>query len=449
VRSAQITLHELVAVFRRRKRYFLLPTAVITVLCSIGVFLMSNKYESSTTILVQRDEILNPLLSYQMAVAMASEDRLRTFNEIIYSQTTLRRLADTLGLTDASTTEEKAQGIIAGLEKAIEVERRGSESFRITVTDTDPARAKHATEALADMFIGTILGVESQRNDQTVRFFEKKLAEIRKKFESSQQQVVSRLRSRIETLPEESRQLYTQVETVERTLTDLETKEKLYNDELQVLKTFPAAMKTETGKQALYDLQRADVPFAAEFRTLMTKYDEYSRKYKPMYPDLIALEGQISDLLQRMQSAMEGELAKQQPKREDLEKRRALLVDRLKQSSVSQRVDEDKESDYGIYRKLYDEMKVKLEQAITSRDLGTGGANQFIIIDPALLPIKPTKPNRPQLIVAGMLLGIFFGMAAVILKELLDTTVRSPRDVEVFQKPVIAFIADGRRQLPE
>ncbi len=151
----------------------------------------------------------------------------------------------------------------------------------------------------------------------------------------------------------------------------------------------------------------------------------------------------------RMQGAMEAELSKQQPKRDDLEARRAKLVDRLKQSTVSARVDEDKESDYGIYRKLYDDMKVKLEQAITSRDLGSGSQNQFLIIDPALLPVKPTKPNRPQLIVAGMLIGLFFGLVAVIVKELLDTTVRTPRDVEVFQKPVIAFITDGRRRLPE
>ena len=208
-------------------------------------------------------------------------------------------------------------------------------------------------------------------------------------------------------------------------------------------------MKTETGKQSLFDLQRAEIPFAIEYRSLITKYDEYSRKYKPMYPDLILVEGQIIDLLQRMQNAVESELAKQQPKRDELERRRAQLVDRLKQSSVSQRVDEDKESDYGIYRRLYDEMKVKLEQAITSRDLGTSGANQFIIIDPALLPIKPTKPNRPQLMFAGIIVGLFFGLIAVILKELLDTTVRTPRDVEVYQKPVIAFISDGRRQLPE
>ena len=449
MRSAQITLHEVFAVFRRRRRYFVLPTAIIAALCAIGALLLSNKYESSTTILVQRDEVLNPLISYQMAVSMASEDRLRTFNEIIYSQLTLRKLADSLGLTGKSSTEEEEQSIIAALEKAIEIERRGGDSFRITITDTNPARAKRAAETLSNLFIATILQVEGQRNEQAVKFFEKKLEDVRRKFESSQQQVVTRIKSRLDYQPEESRQLFTQVETLEKSIADIDSRVKAYEDELVILKTFPNAMKTETGKQSLFDLQRAEIPFAIEYRSLITKYDEYSRKYKPMYPDLIHLEGQIIDLLQRMQNAVESELAKQQPKRDELEKRRAQLVDRLKESSVSQRVDEDKESDYGIYRKLYDEMKVKLEQAITSRDLGTSGANQFIIIDPALLPIKPTKPNRPQLMFAGLILGLFFGLVTVILKELLDTTVRTPRDVEVYQKPVIAFITDGQRRLPE
>ena len=89
-------------------------------------------------------------------------------------------------------------------------------------------------------------------------------------------------------------------------------------------------------------------------------------------------------------------------------------------------------------------MKVKLEQAITARDLGTASASQFIVIDPALLPTKPTKPNRPQLVLAGLAVGLFLGFVTVLLKELLDTTVRTPRDIEVYQKPVIAFITDGQ-----
>lgn len=449
MRSAQITLHEVIAVLKHRRRYFIMPAAIVTVLCTLGAFMLSNKYVSTTTILVQRDEILNPLISYQIAVAIASEDRLRTFNEIIYSRLTLRKLIDSLGFVQGQMSEEDEQAIIEIVERNIEIERRGSDSFRISYTDVDPARAKQAAETLSNLFIETILQVEGARNERAVTFFATKLEEIRQKFESSQKLVVTRLRSRIDYLPEESLQLYTQVENFQRQIDDIDVKEKGYQHALDVLKTFPGAIKTPGGKEALYDLQRAELPFAIEFRELMTKYDDYSRKYKPMYPDLIKMEDQILDILIRIQNAVVSELAKQQPKRGDLERRRAQLVDRLRESSVSQHVEQGNESDYEIYKKLYDELKIKLEQARTSRDLGTGGTNQFIIIDPALLPVKPSKPNRPQLIFAGLMIGLFFGIVTVILKEMLDTTIRTPRDVEVYQKPVIAFITDGRRELTE
>ncbi len=447
MRSAQITLHEILTVFRRRQRFFWIPVVVVTTLSIIGAFMLSNKYESSTTILVQRDEVLNPLISYQMAVAMASEDRLRTFNEIIYSRFTIKKLIDSLGMSGQITSEEDDQVLVNRIQNSIETERRGSDSFRITFTDTDPARAQRATQTLANLFIKTVLQVEGQRNEQAVQFFEKKLDEIRQKFEISQKLVVSRLKSRIDYLPDETRQMYNQVEGFETRINEIDTKFKTYQDALTILKTFPAAIQTETGKQALYDLQRMDIPFAAEFGLLVSRYDDYSRRYTPKYPEVVKLEGQILELLQRAQNAIETELTKLQPKREDYEQRRSQLVDRLKESSVSQRVDEDKETDYSVYKRLYDEMKVKLEQAIMTRDLGSGGENQFMIIDPALLPLKPSKPNRLQLAIAGLALGIFFGLVAIILKEMLDTTVRTPRDIEIYQKPVIAFITDGHQEI--
>ena len=447
MRSAQVTLHEVIAVFRRRKRYLIIPVIIVTTLSIIGAFMLSNKYESSTTILVQRDEILNPLISYQMAVAMASEDRLRTFNEIIYSRFTIKKLIDSIGLTAKAINEEQDQALVVAVQNGIATERRGSDSFRISYTDTDPARAQHAAQALANIFIQTILQVEGTRNEQTVQFFEKKLEEIRQKFEISQKLVVTRLKSRINYLPEEIQQIYSQVESFDDRINEIDIKLKIYQDGLDILKTFPNAIQTEAGKQSLFDLQRSDIPFQEEFSTLVTRYDDYSRRYTPKYPEVVKLEGQILELLQRIQNAIESELTKLSPRRDDFERRRAQLVDRLKESSASQRVDEDKESDYGIYRRLYDEMKVKLEQAIMTRDLGFGGANQFMIIDPALLPTRPSKPNRIQLAIAGLALGFFFGLVAVVLKELLDTTVRTPRDIEIYQKPVIAFITDGQEQI--
>jgi uncharacterized protein involved in exopolysaccharide biosynthesis len=445
VKPAQLTIHDLLSIYRRRKKYLFIPAVIVTVLSAAGAMIMSNKYESSTTILVQRDEILNPLISYQMAVAMASEDRLRTFNEIIYSHTMLEKLRDSV-FTDEEPDPDvvvDAQAVLEALKKRITTERRGSDSFRITFVSNDATKCQAAVALLADQFIQTILTVEGQRNEATVKFFEDKLAELRTKFEASQQRVVSALQTRVNVLPQDSKELYTRLEAVQLQISDFDTRMNVYKEKLEDLKLFPAALGTLNGMQTLYELQRSNIPFADDLKTQLVKYDDITRKYKGKYPEVLRIEEQLSALLVRIQRAIETEIHKQEPTRWELERKRAALVEELKQTSISARLDKDLESDYGIYQKLYDEMKVKLEQAITTRDLGRNASNQFIIIDPPLVPTMPTQPNRPMVILGGLAVGLFLGFLSVVFKELLDTTIRSPRDVETYQKPVIAFITES------
>lgn len=442
---AQLKFRELLAIYRRRRKYLFIPAAITTAISVVGAVVISNKYESSTTILVQRDEILNPLISYQMAIAMASEDRLRTFNEIIYSHTTMKKLYDSLYRNDDLEVKDESARI-EGLRKNITTERRGSDSFRITYVSNEPVKAQAAVKLLAEDFIQTTLRVEGQRNDQAVQFFQDKLDELKEKYEASQGKVVSALKSRVNMMPQDSRDLYLQLEGIEKQIADHDSRITLYQEKLSDLRKFPAAMETDAGRQILYDLQRAPIPFADDLKIQLQKYDDITRKYKGKYPEVLRVEGQLADLLVRIQNAIQGEITKQEPTRWDLERRRTRLVETLKESSISQKMDRDVEADYDIYKKLYDEMKVKLEQAMTTRDLGRTASNQFIIIDPPLVPTKPTKPNRPLLVLGGLFVGLFFGFVSVVVKEMLDTTIRSPRDIEVYHKPVIAFITEGREQ---
>jgi succinoglycan biosynthesis transport protein ExoP len=443
LRSTQFSLREFLVLLRRRKKYILIPTIAITLISTVGAYLLPNRYESSTTILVQRDEILNPLISFEMAVTMATEDRLRTFNEIIFSQTTIQQLIDSLGLGRNIVTENQRQGLTEALRKNISVERRGSDSFRINYLDTDPMRAQQAAALLSRIFIQTTLRVEGQRNEQAVQFFQNKLSELRQKYETSQKEVLSLLQQRLSTMPGESKTVYTQVEGIEVQMRDLDIKLKAYKNALTVFKGLPDLLKSESGKQALYDLQREELPYIADLRTLLAKYDDYLRRYTPKYPEVQKVEAQLLLLLDRMKGSIENDMAHQESVRGELEDRRAKLLENIKKSSISERVDEDKESDFSIYRKLYDEMKIKLEQAEMARDLGRKGANQFIIIDPALVPANPSKPNRSQLVFGGLALGLFLGFLTIIILEILDSTVRYARDIEVYEKPIIAFITEG------
>ncbi len=425
----------------------IIPALTVTVLCIVGAFILPNKYESSTSILVQRDEILNPLISYDIAVAMASDDRLRTFNEIIYSRTNIQRLIDSLGLGTGLKTEEQRQALVDAVGKNISTERRGSDSFRISYLDTDPKRAQRAVTVVTNMFIEATLRVEGQKNEQAVQFFQGKLDELRQKYESSEKQFVSRLQEHPDSNPEETRSIAGQIQDIERQIDDLDAREKMYKREAGVVQSLPTTMHTASGKQALYDLQRTDLPFVADLKDLLSKYDDLLRHYTPKYPEVQNIEKQIVRILDRMQKGIESELVKLGPNRKDLENHRAQLIDELRKYSIDEHTDADKASDYNIYRKLYDDMKVKLEQAVAARDLGDKAANQFIILDPPLVPPEPSKPNRVQIIIAGLFVGLFIGGVTAILREMLDTTVRIPRDIEVYQKPVIAFITEGEEHL--
>ena len=442
VKAPQITFQEVVTVFRRRKKLFFLPAFFVLGVCVVGALLLPRKYASFTTIMVQKDEVLNPLVSFTMAVTMASEDRLKTFNEIVYSTNAIGMLIDSLEL-GTTETEEERQKLIEDIKKDILTERPGSATFRISCLDVEPVRAQQKALLLANYFMKKVLQVENQRNEMAVEFFEKKLEELRQKYEAGQHEMVSLLRSRIQEMPTESRVVSSRLEDVEREMVELDGEAKVYQQALTMLRKFPQALHTSEGKQLLFEIERQNLPHVGELRPLVSKYDDYTRRYTEHYPEVQTLHKQILGILSIMRNSLETEIAELRKDRWEYERRRSQIVEELKRLSVTQQLDKETESNLGLYRGLYDEMKVRLEQARTVRDLGMRGREQFIIIDPPLVPTEPSKPNRLLIISAGACFGVVLGLFAVAAAELLDSRIKTARDITIYKKRVIAYIHEG------
>ena len=90
----------------------------------------------------------------------------------------------------------------------------------------------------------------------------------------------------------------------------------------------------------------------------------------------------------------------------------------------------------------YQEVVHKLEEAKASIELERDQmAERFAIIDPAVFPEEPIKPNRLALTFIGLILGIGVGVGAAAAAEALDSTFHSATKLEhMTGLPVLAVI---------
>lgn len=441
---AQVTINEVISIFKRRKVLFIIPVIILTAISIVGSFLLPKLYEANTVILYQRNDVTTPLLGLEYSSNMGSEDRIRMYREILSSRSVLEKLIDSLGWRNDIKTEQQMQLILSSITKRIDIQNRSSNTFIIGFSDRDPVVTQKTVIILTSLLIETISKVQTQQNEQAVAFFENKLREIKENLDQNQKKLMAAIGNRINTLPEQGRTQYLQLENVDKQINTLDYQISVYEQTIKTLNKILNSYNPIRDKDSLYTIGRLDIPFASDLITLLKKYDEMLLRYTPEYPEVKKIDNQIPPLLTRIKNAIENDLNLKHASRNELEKTRNQLIENMRESYVSLKVNIEQESDYNLYKKLYEDMKVKLEQARTTRDLGYTTANQFVILDPPIFPTKPTKPKKIQLIIAGFGIGIFLGITIVVLRELLDTTIRNPKDIEIYQKPVIAYITDGK-----
>ncbi|HAM51700.1 MAG TPA: chain-length determining protein, partial [Nitrospiraceae bacterium] len=84
-------------------------------------------------------------------------------------------------------------------------------------------------------------------------------------------------------------------------------------------------------------------------------------------------------------------------------------------------------------------MEAKVAHGLEKEQMG----ERFTLIDPARIPEKPIRPNRPLILLIGLVLGIGAGIAAASLQEASDHSVHRSEDLAVaFPFPVLSEIPE-------
>lgn len=223
-----------------------------------------------------------------------------------------------------------------------------------------------------------------------------------------------------------------------------------YPDVVQLRRQI-AEMEKQTGSVNSSSDQAKDL---AKARAELTAARE---KYSPDHPDVIRLTKLVASLEKSLKDppvTPETTVAKEQPdnpayitlkadleglksemqslaaKRTDLNAKLAEYEKRTAQSPEVERVYLTLKRDYDDSVIEYQQVQAKQMAAQVGQQLEKDRKGErFSLIDPPHLPEQPLKPNRPAIVILGLLLSIFSGVGSVAAAESMDTSVRGAHGV--------------------
>ena len=162
--------------------------------------------------------------------------------------------------------------------------------------------------------------------------------------------------------------------------------------------------------------------------------DSLRKPRKPDNPAFLTLRAQIE--------AVTAQLASMRNEREEMRLRARLLDSRVSVTPEIEREYLEITRDLDSSRVRFRELREKQMQAQLSEQLERDRkAERFTLIEPPIFPERPNRPNRVMILMLGLVLGLLGGVGAAALREALDQTVHSPRDVmRTLQVPVLAML---------
>ncbi len=90
--------------------------------------------------------------------------------------------------------------------------------------------------------------------------------------------------------------------------------------------------------------------------------------------------------------------------------------------------------------KLYLLIEEKYQEAVISEKSIPSNVQ---VIDAAIIPIEPSKPNRALIVLVGFIIGLGLSIGYVILRKYLDSSIRTPEDVKNRGANVLSWIPDA------
>jgi polysaccharide chain length determinant protein (PEP-CTERM system associated) len=445
-----------------RKRFFIYSFISISLVTLIAGLFVPKHYTSSATIVVQEQNIIQPLMQ-GTAVATDIADRARQARELIDSRQLLNKVMDAVGWSGPQYTPLQLERIRDGLKSKIKLEASGDNLITISYSDKDPERTKLVVDKIAEYFIADSQQRKSDESRKAYEFIDSQVSAYHKKLLDTEQKL-KEFRSKDPGLPTSSqgdiRQRITELRSaIERT--------KLGISEEEIKKR--SLEKQLSGEAGLTSSLTREGQYLSRIAELQNELDTLLLSYTETHPDVIVLRHQIEDLkksiakertktkpekgsqsgngetyvdegirlsplyetLRTQLSQSRTQIATLNARLKENQKLLAEEVEISKKASSSEAVLSELNRDQEVNQQIYNDLLRRRENARVSMnmDISQKGLDMKIY-EPAYLPLKPSGLRLIHFALAGLVLGLGIPAGALAIYLELDPNIRSKKKIE-------------------
>jgi polysaccharide biosynthesis transport protein len=430
-----------------RKHQWLIVTFLLTVvtIVTIGSFKMKPVYVASARVEVDRE---NPnTLPFQDSdsydMYMDLEDYIETQTKILQSETMAMTTIRSLDLASyaefggnpsqvvSAGPNQKEPPILGAFLSRLSVTRvPNTRLIQVSFESENPQLAAQVVNAHLENFIEENFKSRYDATMQASNFLSTELEELRIQMEKSEDAEVAYERQNQIWMVDSNQNTTTQkLEDLSKSLTDAQT-ELSKREATYELAHSPDADSLQAIQEdtVIQDLMKKK-------SDLDQKYTEMLNQTGPNYPAVKDLAAQEKDIEAQLEQRKQGIVKQIDSDYHEAEARASLLARDLNLQEMQANNLAEKLVQYNILKhdaesnkELYDGLLQKLKEAGISAGLRSSNIR---IVDPALVPSTPARPQKARNILLAFLVGIVGGIGLAFFREYLDNTVKSPDDIQV------------------
>lgn len=487
--GTELTLGHVLEILKRRIWLIVLPPAVTLFCALVYSATIPNLYQSDMLIAIVPQRVPDSFV--RTTVTLRTDERLDALTVQVTSRTLLEQLIDELGLYAKERERLPLEDVIEQMRRSIQVElerpRRGPRgpeppsAFHVRFTYTDPRVAAVVTQRLGSIFADQNAKDRGAMAEATNEFLESQLAEARVRLEAQERKVEqfrerhgtslpTQLQSNIQVIQSTQMQIQALVESTARDRDRKLMLERLYNE----ARNEPALVAPVQPQQVASGTAAA-VPVQQQLATARANVAALELRLRPEHPDIIRARRLIQELEKKAvaepANAAPAEAAaatspEEAQRRERIRQMRAEIesLDRQVQfketeeqrlrgvaAEYQRRIEavpgvesewaaltRDYDTQQAAYRELLNKSEAsKLAVDLEKRQIG----EQFRVVDPAGVPVRPISPVRLQINGIGFAIGLLFGFGLAAFLEMRDASYRTDADVvRLLALPVLASV---------